>query len=467
MSKYWAMEKIKRQTINRFWLFTLLIQQIETFRTKFKSIDCKYIILLFFSLSLSLRLAAALYFKTYELNNEWSFGYEAGQIAESLARGTGFSSPFPGDSGPTAWLAPGYPIILSIIFIMFGTFSKSAAIAAIALNSFLSALTVIPVYKIGERVFNRETGLLAIALYAIYLPSIWHSINTIWDTSLYTLLSMILINWLICLNWNQNIGKQIYFGIYAGLLILVNPVIASYYPVILWWIYTKTNTGIKDKVIFCLLFLISVTVTISPWLLRNYQKFGSFWLKSNLGNELYISNNFGVWEAFTASKNANKDMSNYWINIHPSNNSEEFQLYKELGEAQYVRNRQKEAISFIVKNPLKFSLLTYSRILRFWIGPWGSANKWKGNIKTSIDLSRLKLIANIIFLPFFFVGLLIAFKEKRELCLLIGYLFVTPMAYYITNVSQRYKYPLDPIILIIAAFGMLGILSLRHKRKGK
>ena len=46
-------------------------------------------------------------FKT--LDDNFSFGWEMGRIGRSLAQGQGFSNPFSGTTGPTAWEPPLYP----------------------------------------------------------------------------------------------------------------------------------------------------------------------------------------------------------------------------------------------------------------------------------------------------------------------------------------------------------------------
>jgi hypothetical protein len=53
------------------------------------------------------------------------FQTETGHIAYSLATGKGFASPFQRDSGPTAWLAPVYPIMVVIRGILVGNFVSS------------------------------------------------------------------------------------------------------------------------------------------------------------------------------------------------------------------------------------------------------------------------------------------------------------------------------------------------------
>ncbi len=76
---------------------------------------------------------------------------ETGAIARSIAEGHGFSSPFGGLTGPTAWIAPVYPYMLALLFKIFGVFTSTSAIAILTLNSFFSALTCIPIYLIAER----------------------------------------------------------------------------------------------------------------------------------------------------------------------------------------------------------------------------------------------------------------------------------------------------------------------------
>src|SRR6202451_340205 len=59
---------------------------------------------------------------------------EAGNIAFSLAKGHGFSSPWWQETGPTAWLTPVYPWIVTIVYRVFGIHTPRAFYAAVALN---------------------------------------------------------------------------------------------------------------------------------------------------------------------------------------------------------------------------------------------------------------------------------------------------------------------------------------------
>src|SRR5262249_17672106 len=80
----------------------------------------------FVAAALAIRLALMLFLSTYQISSEqnhWPFGFETGRIAQALAEGRGFSSPFQEPTGPTAWLAPIYPLILALIFKGFGVYS--------------------------------------------------------------------------------------------------------------------------------------------------------------------------------------------------------------------------------------------------------------------------------------------------------------------------------------------------------
>src|SRR5450631_2079361 len=64
---------------------------------------------------------------------------EAGNIAFSMVNGHGFGSPWWQETGPTAWLTPVYPWIVSIIYRIFGIHTPHAFYAAVLLNIIFSA----------------------------------------------------------------------------------------------------------------------------------------------------------------------------------------------------------------------------------------------------------------------------------------------------------------------------------------
>src|SRR5580704_13884379 len=79
------------------------------------------------------------------------FLQESGNIAASLASGHGFGSPFRVDTGLTAWMAPVYPWLLSVIFRAFGVRTYDSFVAAAGFNILCSVLTCILIYFAVKR----------------------------------------------------------------------------------------------------------------------------------------------------------------------------------------------------------------------------------------------------------------------------------------------------------------------------
>src|SRR5258708_3019008 len=80
------------------------------------------------------------------------FQQEAGIVAYALFSGQGFANVFRTATGPTAWLAPLYPILLAGIFRVFGSFTVPAFFAAVFLNILFSAATCVPLFYLTRRV---------------------------------------------------------------------------------------------------------------------------------------------------------------------------------------------------------------------------------------------------------------------------------------------------------------------------
>jgi hypothetical protein len=96
--------------------------------------------------------------RTDPARDHWRCGGEAGRVARSIAQGEGFSNPLFGKTGPTAWLAPVFPYLLAAIFKIFGIYSKTSTIVALALDSLFSALTCIPVFLHRQETLWRADG---------------------------------------------------------------------------------------------------------------------------------------------------------------------------------------------------------------------------------------------------------------------------------------------------------------------
>src|SRR5690242_4427847 len=116
------------------------------------------------------------------------FLFEPGNIAYSVAHGNGFSSPLRVDTGPTAWMAPVYPLLVAAIFKLWGSYTFSAYLAAVSLNIGCSVLTCLPVFWVGKQVSGTGVAAGATWLWAIFPNAILLPVESMWDASLAALL---------------------------------------------------------------------------------------------------------------------------------------------------------------------------------------------------------------------------------------------------------------------------------------
>ena len=410
--------------------------------------------------ALGLRMLVMFALNAHVIPDDWDFGYETGRIAASMAEGDGFSSPFKRPTGPTAWLAPTYPAILAAVFGLFGIYSSSSAIAILLINSLASALTCLAVFGLANRVFDRMTGILAAVAFALYPPSIWHSVNTIWDTTLVALLTVLLVHGLYRFDPSKGLRWACLYGLAMGLVVWVNPVVLALLPLIWLWIWTRTNRSTGRRLAVVVLVTLAAVLTASPWMVRNYEHFGRPYLRSNLGLELQLGNSDLAWQHHLQG-----DLRAPWLRGHPSVVSEELDRFVDIGEAAYVDQAMSEALAFIRDNPSKFLRLTLHRAYVFWLSDLGTRNEWAGNLDLTISLTWMRVACHVLPLPFLLIGLVAAAREHRQVLPFLGFFLFFPLVYYVTHVSERYRFPVEPLIVILASYGFLQLVAWLKSRQ--
>src|ERR1700685_3520353 len=62
-------------------------------------------------------------YRTRPQEDHFAFGWEMGRVARSIALGQGFSNPYGGNTGPTAWEPPLYSYLMAWDFTCFGIYT--------------------------------------------------------------------------------------------------------------------------------------------------------------------------------------------------------------------------------------------------------------------------------------------------------------------------------------------------------
>jgi hypothetical protein len=424
----------------------------------FRSLKERQILFLIVLVAFALRVSFAVYSALHIPENTWAFGYEPGSIARSIAVGDGFSSPFREPSGPTAWMMPLYPCLLALVFKLFGVYSFNAALAIFTLNSVFSALTCIPLYRIAKSCFGRIVGYVAAISLAVYPVALFH-VGHIWETSLFTLLATCLLAWLLSLPKAFNFKSAFLYGAFNGFVALVNPVIIAFCPFAAIWLFAQSNAPKKQRLRQIGTMFIAMILTLMPWIVRNYTVFGQVMLRSNFGLELRLGNSPEAWSADKARRMAP------WSLGHPATSQEEFLRYASLGEVEYMNRALNDAVAFIRENPEKFLWLSLQRIEHFWFNEFSGKDESKKKLGLSFSIAGIAQIIYILPVPFMLWGIVLALQRKIGVAPLIFFILSIPAVYYVTHAGlTRYRYPVEPMIILFASFGFSSLFLMVRRR---
>src|SRR5271155_4794196 len=122
-------------------------------------------------------------YRTRPAEDHFAFGWEMGRVARSIAMGQGFSNPYGGNTGPTAWEPPLYPYLMAGVFKLFGIYTYASAWVLLSINSLFAALTAIPIFLIARKTFGERVAVWSARGWTLN-PYIWYwSIHWIWDTT--------------------------------------------------------------------------------------------------------------------------------------------------------------------------------------------------------------------------------------------------------------------------------------------
>ena len=375
-------------------------------------------------LALGLRLAVVgIVLASYPRDWLFSKAPDLGFLACSLSSGHGLSSPFGGSTGPTAFLAPGYPGVVGLIFYLFGSYTLTSAAVIMALQTMFAVLTVAAIMRVAGQLFGAATAKLAGAFWAVSPPLLWLP-AVLWDTSLSALLLIGLVALTLRCVESPGNGLWAAMGGYCGLAMLVNPSLTLALFALLGWTAWQTHS----RPWICLLVLIAV---FSPWPMRNAAVLHAFIpLRSNFGYEVWQGNHTGASGMFDAK-------------LEPLQNKQEYSDYVREGEVVYMRNKSTLAKAYVRAHPGDFLRLSATRVVRFWTGAGSELNA--GVVELHAVLTSLLGL----------LGLAALCRQSRTTALLFLLpLLVFPLPYYITHPDFRFRLLLDPLLTILSAYAV-------------
>ena len=372
---------------------------------------------------------------------------ETGNIAYSLAAGHGFGSPYWQETGPTAWLTPVYPALVAAVFLLFGIHTAHSFFAIVLLNILFSAAAGVPIFYLGKRVGGLGVASGAAWLWAIFPNAVIIPYEWVWDTSLAALLMATILWATIELADSQSVRNWCGYGLLWGFALMTNPSLGSMLPVLLGWAayraFRRGELRLSRPALAC---GIAVLCCV-PWTVRNYLAFHRFIpLRSNFAFELWLGNN----EQFDAQSQ-----------VVPAANPEraEIRSYIHMGETAFMQDKWAKAVGFMRAHPRLEITLFARRFVATWTGV---ENPIEGFRDADSPLVRLVLISNTLAVLGALCGIVALVRSRNVYAFpLAAGPIVYPLIYYVTHTALRYRHPIDPVVLLLAAIAVAALLPKR------
>ncbi len=381
-------------------------------------------------------------------------------MAEALSRGQSHVS--------FAYRPPLYPLFIALSNLIFGVSLLWFRIIQIILGSFACML----IMKFGERLFDRRAGIAAGVIASLSGLMFFYDLEFS-PTSLILLLNLLFL-WEM-LEVVERDGSPIQAGLYFGLGLLAWPIALPFLPVALIWIYLNqrripyfpTRSGLSDAQVVWRKRLKSLSVPggvlaglLIPLILSLFLHIAAGWgtvmLSGHGGVNFYIGNN----------RNADGISANLpgigvgwdWKIVH---NQAEAATGERLNIAQVDDFYWKQGFSEIAADPLRWITLMIRKALLFW-----NHTEISNNQDFYYHAHKFPLFGRLMWLGFplmlipAFMGL-VAGWQKRGVKLFGFFLLIYFIAVTVFFVNARFRHPVTPLLIILAAGGISYLIRQR------
>jgi 4-amino-4-deoxy-L-arabinose transferase-like glycosyltransferase len=393
-------------------------------------------------------------------------------LAQRVLGGNGFSFgegwwPMTQAGAPTSHWSFLYTGYLAGLYSIFGVQPLIARmIQAILVGTLQPLLT----FWIGLRVFNRNAGLIAAALTAVYTYFIYYTASLMTEPFyIVAILASLLLSLLYVHgkvpgvhNRRQDWALAGALGLTLGVAVLLRQLYMLFIPFLLVWMWWARRKVTGKSLVWPLLLVVGIVAgMVLPFTLFNYSRFQRFvLLNTNAGYAFYFGNHpiYGT----------------HFIPIlDESSGGYSALIPKELhgmDEATLDQELLKRGIQFVADEPERYVLLSLSRI-PVYFQFWPSAKS--GLLSNIARVSSFGLLW-----PFMLYGLVLSFIRRpwsvsrflsAPALLLQMFVIIYSVIHLLSWALIRYRLPVDAVLIVFAGLAFMDLYArlFRHRELPK
>jgi 4-amino-4-deoxy-L-arabinose transferase-like glycosyltransferase len=392
-------------------------------------------------------------------------------LALRVATGHGFSFakdwwPNVRANQPTAFWSYPYTLFLAAVYALAGHHPLlPRLIQALAAGVLMSWLA----YRIGRRVFDERTGVIAAAIAAGYLYFVEYGAALMTESFyivgiLWTLDAAMGLAGRVRVRGPRRSGllSALELGLAAAFALLMRQAIAAFLLVLAaWLVWVAWRHGrLRSMMRLGLASVAVVVLAVVPFVVRNYRAFGQLAMpNTNAGFAFFWANHPVYGTQFQATLSPEHGVT-YRELIPPE--------LRDLNEAELDRALLGRGVQFILDDPLRYVMLSLSRVpiyFQFWPTP-----------DSTLLSNAARLLSFGLFLPFMLYGLVVALCElgrvgaavgavrepplQREyILLLLSFVLVYTATHLASWANVRYRLPADAVLILFAGAGIGNLME--------
>lgn len=350
-------------------------------------------------------------------------------FAQNIANGTGYAFP---DGNLTVY----WPVGTSAIYASFYYLLGVSFLPIVLFNLVIGTAIVWLTYAIAHRYLNQAVASLAALLVAIWPILIQFTTILASELIFIALILVAIYIWgskqlpvlLRAVVWGALICGATYVRPTALPLLFLLPILDA-----------LSGVSIRTCISQLIVAVITATILFAPWVYRNHIHFNQF---------ILVSANGGA---------------NLWMGNNPQSNGGYMDLPNITFENEVLRDQyfKKEAINFIIQNPISYFKLMIKRAVTTYKSETIGV-VWNGALEKQLSHTNiliLKLISTIFWWGVAITSLLGIYdllKKKilswhHSLFAVSAFFFVFPL---LTVAQDRYHLPINPFLAIFAAYAI-------------